>query len=230
MTPLVLIPGLLCDGRLWHHQIDGLKKHVNVIVADITRGSTLREISEALLDAAPARFALAGFSLGSQVALEIMRLAKERVERLALLSATRGGLPTAVEAAIRRAVALLEEDMFDQYLEAAYSTYFAPSRAEAPGLRRCFMDMAHAVGRDAGLRQMRALLGIRAPFENLGEIRCPTMILGGKLDQRTTPVEHEALAGEIPGSTLVMVDGAAHFTPLEQPGAVMQALAEWLRL
>lgn len=90
--------------------------------------------------------------------------------------------------------------------------------------------MAKTVGRHAGLRQMRALLGIRAPFENLGEIRCPTMILGGRLDQRATYVEHEALAGEIPGATFVMVDGAAHFTPLEQPGTVTQALEEWLRL
>jgi pimeloyl-ACP methyl ester carboxylesterase len=92
------------------------------------------------------------------------------------------------------------------------------------------MDMAKTVGRHAGLRQMRALLGIRAPFENLGEIRCPTKILGGRLDRRTTPVEHEAVAGEIPGATLVIVDGAAHITPLEQPGTVTQALEEWLRL
>jgi pimeloyl-ACP methyl ester carboxylesterase len=56
------------------------------------------------------------------------------------------------------------------------------------------------------------------------------MILGGKLDQRTTPVEHEALASEIPESTLVIIDGAAHFTALEQAEAVTQALAEWLRL
>ncbi len=104
MTPPVLIPGLLCDSRLWHHQIDGLKKHESL--------------------SAPARFALAGFSLGTQVALEILRLAKERVYRLAPLSATRGGVPTAVEAAIRRAVAI----------EAAYPTHFAASRLE---IRAC---------------------------------------------------------------------------------------------
>jgi pimeloyl-ACP methyl ester carboxylesterase len=49
-------------------------------------------MASAVLERSPERFALAGFSLGSQVALEIMRTGKSHVERLALLSATHGGL------------------------------------------------------------------------------------------------------------------------------------------
>jgi pimeloyl-ACP methyl ester carboxylesterase len=52
--------------------------------------------------------------------------------------------------------------------------------------------------------------------------------IGGREDRRTTPAAHEELAGEIPGSTLVMVDGAAHFTPLEQPEIVTEVLRRWL--
>lgn len=182
-----------------------------------------------ILDAAPVSFSLAGFSLGSQVALEIVRLAKERVERLALLSATRGGLPPPVEAAIRQAIARLENGGFEGYLEAAYPSYFAESRIGDPVLRSCFFEMAHEVGQDAGLRQMHALLRIGSPFEDLEAIRCPTVIVGGRYDRRTTPADHQALAAAIPGSKLLIVEKAAHFTPLEQPEIVTQALARWLR-
>jgi pimeloyl-ACP methyl ester carboxylesterase len=91
------------------------------------------------------------------------------------------------------------------------------------------MDMAHAVGRDAGLRQMRALLEIASPFEHLNEISCPTVVIGGREDRRTTPGAHEVLAKEIPGSTLVMVDDAAHFTPLEQPSVITAVLQRWIK-
>ena len=217
MTSLVLIPGLLCNRILWTDQIAGLTRYADVIVADVTRQETMSEMASAVLEAAPEHFSLAGFSLGSQVALEIMSTSSDRVERLALLSATHGGLLPPVENAIRRAVETIEQGSFDSYLEAVYPTYVSAARAEDPMLKRCFIDMAHAVGQDAGLRQMRALLAIRNPFPNLSQIRCPTVLIGGREDRRTTPAAHEALAQEIPGSELVIIDHAAHFTPLERP-------------
>ncbi len=103
-------------------RIASLAGYTDVTVADITRQRTITEMAEAVLEIGPERFALAGFSLGSQVALEVMRLSKDRVDRLALLSATHGGLLPPVGMAIRHAVSLIEQDGFDQYLETAYST------------------------------------------------------------------------------------------------------------
>jgi pimeloyl-ACP methyl ester carboxylesterase len=157
-----------------------------------------------------------------------MSRSTDRVDRLALLSATHGGLLPHVAAAIRRAVSMIEEGGFESYLETAYPSYVAGQRSNDPVLKRCFMDMAQAVGRDAGLRQMRALLAITAPFNNLHQIRCRTVIVGGREDQRTTPAGHEALKSEIPGSELVIIDNAAHFTPLEQPDSVSRALLDWM--
>jgi pimeloyl-ACP methyl ester carboxylesterase len=124
-------------------------------------------MATAVLEDAPQHFSLAGFSLGSQVALEIMRVAKNRVDRLALLSATRGGLPPPVEAAVRNAIGTIEQGGFDRYLEAAYPMYVAAARAADPVLQRSYVNMAYAVGQVAGLRQMRALLAIGAPFTDL---------------------------------------------------------------
>src|SRR5579863_8070586 len=112
MPALVLIPGLLCDQRLWNSQMQVLKEYVDITVADITEQDTISAMAEAVLEHAPNNFALAGFSLGSQVALEIMRIAQGRVRRLALLSATQGGLPPSAGASIQQGIQMLEQGQF----------------------------------------------------------------------------------------------------------------------
>jgi pimeloyl-ACP methyl ester carboxylesterase len=228
VTSLVLIPGLLCNHALWSSQVAGLARYAEMIVADLTQQETISEMASVVLERAPEHFSLAGFSLGSQVALEIMRTARDRVERLALLSATHGGLLPPVEIALRRAIESIEQGGFDSYLEAAFPTYVSAAHATDPKLKGCFLEMAHAVGQDAGLRQMRALLAIEGPFSSISQIRCSTVIVGGRDDHRTTPAAHEALANEIPGSELVIIDDAAHFTPLERPNIVTEVLEHWI--
>ena len=228
MTSLVLIPGLLSNHALWSSQVAGLARYAEIVVADLSNQGTISEMASAVLGRAPEHFSLAGFSLGSQVALEIMSTARDRVERLALLSATHGGLLPPIEIALRRAIESIEQGGFDGYLEAIFPTYVSAARAADPMLKRCFLEMAHAVGQDAGLRQMRALLAIKHPFSSTSQIRCPTVIVGGRDDHRTTPAAHEALANQIPGSELVIIDDAGHFTPLEQPSIVTGVLRRWI--
>ena len=227
MTSLVLIPGVLCDERLFA-QLADLSEYASCSVADITRQPTVEAMAEAVLAAAPPRFCLAGFSLGSQVALEIMQLAPERVEKLALLSATHGGLLPASAAAFRASLEPIEHGGFEAYLENLFPVYFSQRDAQNPELKRLFMDMAHNVGREAGLRQMRALLALSEPFHNLDRIHCPTVIIGGAEDHRTTWEAHELLAHEIPNAALIKIENSAHFTTLEQPASVTEALRQWL--
>jgi pimeloyl-ACP methyl ester carboxylesterase len=225
---LVLIPGLLCNGLLCSDQISRLCNLADVEVSYITDGETITEMAETVLNSAPECFSLAGFSLGSQVALEIMKLAGDRVDRLALLSATRGGLLPPVATAIQKAILLIEEGGFEQYLELAYPTYVSPIRRNDSALKKVFLEMAAEVGSEAGIRQMRALLALDAPFSGLNEIHCPTIVIGGEEDRRTTPEAHQLLAQEIPDSHLFMVKNAAHFTLLERPAAVTDLLLDWL--
>jgi len=81
---LVLVPGLLCDQRLWQHQVENLGDLAEPVVADVTGSDTIDGLAHAVLGAAPDRFVLAGLSLGGYVALGIVRAAPERVMRLAL--------------------------------------------------------------------------------------------------------------------------------------------------
>jgi pimeloyl-ACP methyl ester carboxylesterase len=227
-TTLVLIPGLLCNEDLWSSQVAGLARFADSVVADVTKQETIAEMAAAVLDSAPAHFSLAGFSLGGQVALEIMSTHPDRVQQLALLSTTHGELLPVFVSAFQQAIETIEQGGFQSYLDGVYPRYFSPAHTADPAFKRCFMEMAQAVGPEAGVRQMRALLGIKGTFPHLDQIHCPALILGGREDRRTTPAAHETLAREIPGSELVIVDQAAHFTTLEQPDIVTQAMQRWM--
>ena len=83
--PLVLLPGMMCDARLFGPQIAELSAEMAVTVAPVTRGERIEEIASGLLDLLPKRFALAGLSMGGIVAMELLRRAPDRITRIALM-------------------------------------------------------------------------------------------------------------------------------------------------
>ena len=82
-VPLILLPGTLCDERLW--EMVNLSDLADVKVCDVSKADTIEGIAKSVLEEAPDKFALAGLSLGGIISLEIMRIAPERVMKLALL-------------------------------------------------------------------------------------------------------------------------------------------------
>lgn len=101
---LLLLPGLLNDGDLWREQIAALSGEVDCVVGDISRGDSMQAIAGQVLEGLPARFALAGFSLGGYVAQAILRIAPHRVQRLALLdTSARSGESGRAEVSSRNA-------------------------------------------------------------------------------------------------------------------------------
>ena len=82
--PLVFLPGMMCDARLFGPQIVELSADTCVTVAPITQGERVEEIASNLLDQLPARFALAGLSMGGIIAMELLRRAPDRITRIAL--------------------------------------------------------------------------------------------------------------------------------------------------
>ena len=84
--PLLLIAGLLDDGELWEHQTRYLSDVCRPVVVDNSRDTSMRALAERVLEACDGPFAMAGMSMGGYAALEVMRLAPERVKGLGLLN------------------------------------------------------------------------------------------------------------------------------------------------
>ena len=84
MLPLVLIPGMMCDARMWGDLTAAL--HPRPVIHALPTGhDTMAALAAEVLRCAPERFALAGLSMGGIVAMEVLRQAPDRVDRLALL-------------------------------------------------------------------------------------------------------------------------------------------------
>ena len=81
-----MIPGTLCDGRLFDRQARRLRSRVQVVRVDWQHLRQAGDPMAALLRRLPQRFSLAGFSLGGLWAVQLMARAPERVERLALIA------------------------------------------------------------------------------------------------------------------------------------------------
>ncbi|MDF2799889.1 MAG: putative hydrolase or acyltransferase of alpha/beta superfamily, partial [Devosia sp.] len=101
MTPIMLVPGLLCSAEIFAAQATALWPYGPVTIASTLEGSTMAEMAAAILAAAPPRFALAGISMGGYICFEIMRQAPERVVKLALLD-TSARPDTPEQTAVRR--------------------------------------------------------------------------------------------------------------------------------
>lgn len=231
-TPLLLLPGLICDARIWGAQIEALSASRTVISVDDGYGEadSLGAMAERVLETAPERFALAGHSMGGRVALEIFRRVPERVERLALVS-TGVHLPRPGEAKGRfellsRGVEQGMEALIDAWLP---PMVWAPNRT-IPGLMDNLTAMCADMGLDTYERQMRALLDRPEVESLLPTIRCPTLVATGEHDEWAPPAQHEVIAAAIPGARLVIIPDAGHMAPAERPQAMTDALVSWLNM
>ncbi|BAE51505.1 alpha/beta fold hydrolase [Paramagnetospirillum magneticum] len=225
---LVLLPGLLNDHRLWLRQAAALGGEVEVLVADLTLDESLGAMAERVLGAAPERFALAGLSMGGYVALEIMRRAPGRVERLALLDTTaRPDLPEQTQRR-RDAVELARSGGFDKIMPTMLPLLLHPDHLADAAITALAKDMARAVGAQAFARQQAAIMARPDSRDSLAAIACPTLVLCGAEDTLTPPDRHDEMAALIKGARRATIAHCGHLSPLEQPDAVSAELRAWL--
>lgn len=227
-TPLVLLPGLLCDAALWQPQIGALADLAAPLVGDLTRHDSLAAMAAAVLATAPEYFSLAGLSMGGYVAQEIMRQAPARVRRLALLDTSARADTDEQRARRRGLIELAGKGEFRGVTPRLLPLLLHPDRLGDRPLVDTVIGMAERVGKDAFLRQQQAILGRPDGRADLARIACPTLVLCGRQDALTPLAVHEEMAAAVKGARLVVVEDCGHLAPLERAEAVTAALQEWL--
>ena len=83
---LLLLPGTLCDARIFRHQCRALRDLADLRALDYAGLDRAGAWLDRLLGELPEHFSIAGFSLGGLWALELLRRAPQRVQRLALIA------------------------------------------------------------------------------------------------------------------------------------------------
>lgn len=230
---LVLVPGLVCDSEVWRAQAAALGAGRQVLIPDHGLTDSLAGMAGRILEAAPARFALAGHSMGGRVALEILARAPERVSRLALLDTGFEGLAAGEAGERERAGRYRLRDIGRAQGMTALGKEWAkgmvhPARLQDAGL----MGAIHAMIGRAPLAQFaaqtEALLGRPDRTALLSQVTVPTLVLCGREDGWSPPARHEEMARRIPGARLVIVPDCSHMCTMERPAEITAALQAWL--
>ena len=225
---LILIPGLGNTRRLFEAQIRALSGICEIAIADHTKDDSIQAMAARILQQAPERFALAGLSMGGYVAMEAMRQAPDRVERLALLDTS--ARPDTQEARQDRMalISLAEAGRLDEVVEKLWPRLASPGRRNDEALKSVVAAMMRETGPDAFIRQQRAIMGRPDSRASLSVIEIPTLVLVGEADLITPPDIAREIAERIEWASLVVVPGAGHLSTLEQPEQVSTAMRLWL--
>ena len=228
MTPLVLLPGMMCDERLFAPQISELSKQREVHFVQISGHKTISELAADVLNNAPPVFALAGLSMGGIVAMEVLSQASERVERLALLDTN--PLAELSDVRMRRGPqidAVKNGQLKEIIRDEMKPNYLFDGVRKTEILKLC-MDMALDIGPDAFIRQSIALRDRVDQKNTLGSYKRPALVLCGRHDVLCPLERHELMHTLLENSKLEIIEDAGHLPTLEQPKITTMALASWL--
>ncbi|GAA4013195.1 alpha/beta hydrolase [Streptomyces plumbiresistens] len=223
--PLVLVPALGSDARLWQPVIDRVHDRVEaecLVIQGI--GDSIESMADDVLAQAPERFYLGGISMGGYVSLDIVLRAADRVAGLALLNTSAIAAPPGRRKSSMSLIALAESGRFDEAV-ARVSGAVAPTRPDVTALAA---SMARDLGAEVFKAQQRAVLGRRDRRSETSTIAAPTLIVAGDADAITPLQLSEEMADSIPDAKLHVLEGIGHLSTLEAPGRVASYLVDWL--
>lgn len=224
--PLLLLPGLMCDREIFRHQLAAFPQAS--IAADYSLLDSLEGMAAHVLQTAPRRFALLGHSMGARVALEVVRLARDRVSRLALLST---GIHPRSEGEAGKRHALRDigrQSGMATLVDAWLPPMIAPANQADGALTQRLRAMCIAAGLARYEAQSEALLSRPEVEDLLPTIDCPVLVAVGSEDRWSPVAQHRAIAACFRDAELVVVAGAGHMLPAESPAALNAAIAGWL--
>ena len=228
-STLLLLPGLLCDARLWQFQVISLQDSVRCVVADLGRDDTLDAMADRAIEGLPDRFAVAGLSMGGYVALALMRRHPARVSRLCLMDTSARADPPDAARRRRGLMTLVRGGgRFKGVTPRLLPQLLHPQSLADAGLCAEVMDMADRLGAEVYLRQQAAILARPDSRAILPAITVPTLAAAGDEDKLTPPDLAREIAAAVPGARFRLIEGAGHLAPMERPGEVTALLLDWL--
>ncbi|MEO5897523.1 MAG: alpha/beta fold hydrolase [Vicinamibacterales bacterium] len=227
---LVLVPGMMCDDRLWRRQVSALRASCDtILVAELRGATTIAALADRILAVAPPRFAVAGLSMGGIVVFEMWRRAADRITHVALLD-TNPSAETSERQAQRgpEIQAALTGHLREMMVASMKPLYLARAHRSNPALLDSILAMALDLGPQVFRDQSLALRDRPDSRTTLPTIDCPTLVLCGREDT-LCPIEyHMRMAETIPHADLVVLADCGHLSPLEQSEAVNDELARLL--
>jgi pimeloyl-ACP methyl ester carboxylesterase len=222
--PLLLLPGQMNDESVWRHQLDHLGEVSAPRYVGLLGRTSIADMAEHVLAAAPPRFAVAGFSMGGYVAFELLRRAPERLIGVAFVSSS-ARPDTPERAAERRGhVKMTEAGRYEEMFEEEFLARLKDLPTIAAETRAILLRL----GPEEFVRQSNTCMTRVDSRPDLPGIACPAIVICGRQDDVLPLSRSEEIAAGIPGARLAVIEDCGHSAPTEQPQATTALLRYWL--
>lgn len=227
---LVLLPGLGGDASLWADQVAALAPHFHVHASEAHfDAGSIADMAAAVLAETPGPLVVCGTSMGGFIALEMMRQARERIAGLALLGTAVHADPPDVATFRRNAIATIERDGLDAFIETGWRRAVHVSRHEDRALASRILGANRRVGQPRYMRQLEAIIERPQAEDSAAMVACPTIILHGREDTLIPGTSAEHLARCIPSARLEFLAECGHMPNIEHPIHITRALRDLTR-
>jgi 2-succinyl-6-hydroxy-2,4-cyclohexadiene-1-carboxylate synthase len=247
--PLVLLHGFTGSAASWDGHMDAFANRYRVAAVDLighgqsdapadpgryTIAHEIEDVIGVLDHLAMGRVALAGYSMGGRVALATAIAAPDRCSALILESASPGiadpeGRVVREAQDNEMATSIIREGIEPFVGRWERQPIFA-SQAALPDSVRAGLRAQRLRNNPVGLaNSLRGMgQGAQLPMHAfLGEIRVPTLLIAGALDEKYRMIATQMQA-IMPGAVLEIVDGAGHAVHLEQPETFRRLVLDFL--
>ena len=223
LRDLVLLPGFMCDQDLWTDMVPDLQKLGALHYGNVFEDSTLEGMARRVLDSAPERFVLIGFSMGGFVARVLCLTAPERVTGVAFVASSARGYSEEETEQRKKGYGPLGRPP----RAATGAPGLHPDRENDPVLIARLRGMQRRLGREVRARQ--AALVRRDGYADLERIACPSLVVACRQDRLRSFVETERMTQCLPHATFKVIEDCGHMAPLERPLELAALLAGWIR-
>lgn len=228
MTTLVAIPGIMSDARTWQPFVEHMRSRVaSIHNADTTKDATLTDMATRALEETVGDLIVVAHSMGGRVAMEMGRLAPDRIRGMVLSSTAHEG-PSVDEEPKRLArIAEGNASMVD-YARNWVPKVISSDTARNASLVARVRQMVEECPPEVHERQNRALLLRPDASRYLAEFDFPVLLITGGEDHLSTEATHAQIAALLKDAESIVVDGAGHLLPFEQPEKITDVISNWL--
>jgi pimeloyl-ACP methyl ester carboxylesterase len=224
MMRLDLIPGTLCDQRLWSKLVPLLPASFEMNHVPLFKARTRKQMQSLIAARTAPAAHIVAFSMGAYLALEHALSKPERVASLVLISSSARGLRAEEKERRQRAMAVMKDHPFSGTSLGQLRNFVLPAHLDDPSIAGVIQQMSLGLGKETMLAQFAASMERADLMEHLPALRCPVMIVGSEDDAMVRATDLRAMAEQVPEARLTIISGSGHMIPLEAPEKLRDAL------
>jgi pimeloyl-ACP methyl ester carboxylesterase len=226
-TRLDLVPGTLCDERMWSRLTPLLGAGFEFNYVPLYEAQDRPQMQQIVSAHSAEPSNLVAFSLGVYIALEYALAYPERVKSLVLIAGSARGLGEKEKELRLRTIPLLERTVYAGLSGVRLREILHPAHHDDQSIINLIQQMALDLGKDVLLTQFRASMDRPDVMDRLHEITCPVLLIGANADKLVSPGILPEMHPRFPNARLHMYDNTGHMIPLEVPELLAADLTDF---